>query len=144
MNQNRKRVVAQAFKKLDKDGNGHIDISDIKGVYNAKKHPDVLSGKKTEEQVLLEFIETFETAHNLREKTAADHIVTKDEFDEYYNMISVSIDDDNYFQLMMENAWKLTEQSRQGDGTKGWKNEEPKAKRDNDIFGRSAEARKVV
>ncbi len=42
----------------------------------------------------------------------------------------------------MENAWKLTEASRQGDGTKGWKNEEPKARRDNDIFGR-AEARKV-
>jgi Ca2+-binding EF-hand superfamily protein len=49
MNQNRKKFVAQAFKKLDKDGSGSIDINDIKGVYNAKKHPDVVSGKKTEE-----------------------------------------------------------------------------------------------
>lgn len=35
MNQGRKKKVAQCFKKLDKDGNGWIDISDIKGVYNA-------------------------------------------------------------------------------------------------------------
>ena len=89
-------------------------------------------------------METFEVAHNIREKEGPDHIVTKDEFEEYYSMISCSIDEDSYFQLMMENAWKLTEESRKGTGTKGWKNEEPKGKGDNDIFGRAAEARKIV
>jgi hypothetical protein len=49
MNANRKKIVAQVFKKLDKDGSGWIDLSDIKGVYNAARHPDVLSGKKTED-----------------------------------------------------------------------------------------------
>jgi len=49
MNPMRKKLVAQAFNKLDKDRGGFIDINDIKGVYNATKHPDVLSGKKTEE-----------------------------------------------------------------------------------------------
>ena len=49
MNNNRKKIVAQAFAKLDKDDNGWIDINDIRGTYNAKKHPDVLSGKKTED-----------------------------------------------------------------------------------------------
>ena len=49
MNMNRKKVVAQAFKKLDADGNGWIDINDIRGVYKANKHPDVISGKKTED-----------------------------------------------------------------------------------------------
>lgn len=49
MNQNRKKYVGQAYNKLDKDKNGYIDINDIKGVYNASKHPDVLQGKKTEE-----------------------------------------------------------------------------------------------
>jgi Ca2+-binding EF-hand superfamily protein len=46
MNNARKKFVGQAFNKLDKDGNGWIDLNDIRGVYNAKKHPDVLSGKK--------------------------------------------------------------------------------------------------
>lgn len=61
----RKRLVDQAFSKIDKDGNGWLDIEDIKGVYNARNHPDVKQGKKTEEEVLLEFIETFETHHNI-------------------------------------------------------------------------------
>jgi hypothetical protein len=123
MNNARKKFVGQAFNKLDKDGNGWIDINDIKGVYNARKHPDLLAGKKTEEQILNEFLETFETAHAMRNNSAPNHVVTKEEFEEYYNNISASIDDDAYFQLMMENAWKLTERSRQGDGTKGWGNE---------------------
>ncbi len=60
----------------------------------------------------------------MREGNTPNHVVTKDEFEEYYNNISASIDDDAYFQLMMENAWKLTEESRKGQGTKGWKSEE--------------------
>ena len=142
MNPSRKRITAQAFKKLDRDGNGWVDINDIRGVYNATHHPDVQQGKKTEEQVLQEFLETFETAHAMRENETPNYVVTKEEFEEYYNNISVGIDDDMYFQLMMENAWKLTEESRQGMGTKGWAGDntsQPRAKRDNNIFGRAEE-----
>jgi len=52
--------VKAAFKKIDKDGSGILELNDIKGVYNASKHPDVKSGKKTEDEVLGEFLETFE------------------------------------------------------------------------------------
>jgi len=45
----RKKIVLKAFKSIDKDGSGWIDLSDIKGVYNAQKHPEVLQGKKTED-----------------------------------------------------------------------------------------------
>ena len=139
MNPARKRIVMQAFAKLDKDNNGWIDINDVRGVYNASKHPDVVAGKKTEEQILQEFLETFETAHAMRNNNAPDYVVTKEEFTEYYNNISVSIDDDMYFQLMMNNAWKLTEESRKGMGTKGWSMDgtsKPRAKMDNNIFNR--------
>jgi len=109
MNPFRKKLVAQAYSKLDKDGSGYIDVNDIKGVYSAKTHPDVLQGKKTEEQILMEFLETFEAHHNLRNNGAPDHIVTKEEFDEYYNNVSSSVDDDKYFELMMNNAWKIND-----------------------------------
>ena len=144
MNPSRKRIVAQAFKKLDKDGNGWIDINDVRNVYNATNHPAVQQGKKTEEQILQEFLETFETAHAMRENDTPNYVVTKEEFDEYYNNISCSIDDDMYFQLMMENAWKLTEESRAGTGKKAWAadmSDQPRAKRDNNIFGTSPAAR---
>lgn len=127
MNQHRQKIVMQAYKKLDKDGNGWIDINDVKGTYNANKHPEVLQGKKTEDQILQEFLETFETAHALRNNDAPNYVVTKEEFIEYYNNISASIDDDMYFSLMIENAWKLTEESRKGMGTKGWAADDTKA-----------------
>ena len=60
MNDRRKTQVTLAFKKFDGDSNGYISIEDLKGVYNASKHPDVRSGKKTEEDVLYEFLDTFE------------------------------------------------------------------------------------
>lgn len=141
----RKKVVMQAFNKLDKDGNGWIDINDIRGVYNAKKHPDVLSGKKTEDNILQEFLETFETAHAMRNNDTPNYVVTKEEFTEYYNNISASIDDDAYFTLMINNAWKLTEDSRKGQGTKGWTGDSAKdrAAKNNssNIFGTKPAAR---
>ena len=118
MNPFRRKLVAQAYNKLDKDGSGFIDINDIKGVYSAKTHPDVTSGKKTEEQILLEFLETFETHHSLRNNGAPDHVVTKEEFDEYYNNISSSVDNDQYFELMMNNAWKINDGNKSYG--KGW------------------------
>ena len=74
----------------------------------------------------------------MRNNSAPDYVVTKEEFEEYYNNVSCSIDDDMYFMTMISNAWKLTEESRQGQGTKGWGNAEPRAKGDNNIFGRPA------
>lgn len=120
MNPARKAIVGKAFAIMDKDNNGYLDINDIRGTYTASKHPDVISGKKTEQQVLGEFLETFETNHNLRNNEAPDHIVTKGEFEEYYNNVSASIDRDDYFETMMNSCWNL-------DGArvtkKGWKDE---------------------
>jgi hypothetical protein len=84
-----------------------LDYEDIRTVYSGKCHPDVLSGKKTERQVLEDWLSTFEMHHNMRENDAPDHVVTFEEFLEYYNNVSMSIDDDAYFALMMNNAWNL-------------------------------------
>jgi Ca2+-binding EF-hand superfamily protein len=65
MNAFRKMLVQKAFTIMDKDKSGVIDINDIKGVYNAKFHPDVKAGKRTEEEILGEFLETFETHHSV-------------------------------------------------------------------------------
>ena len=51
MNQDRVNVVNKAFEKFDKDGSGVVDVSDMKGVYNASGHEKFRSGEWTEEQV---------------------------------------------------------------------------------------------
>ena len=45
----RKQLVERAFKKLDRDGSGVVEVSDLVGVYSGKKHPAVMEGRKTEE-----------------------------------------------------------------------------------------------
>ena len=60
MNSFRKNVVKTAYKKLERDSRGYVSLSDIKEIYNAKRHPAVVERKRTEEQVLMEFLETFE------------------------------------------------------------------------------------
>ena len=111
MNEKRKEIVLKVFDKLDLDKSGKIELNEIKSLYNVKNHKDVLSGKKTEEDLYNEFIETFETHHNLK-KGFKDKRVSKEEFLEYYNNISMSIDDDDLFISLISNAWKLNNQSK--------------------------------
>ena len=120
MNAFRRKLVDQAFSIMDKDGSCYLDINDIKGTYNARFHPEVKAGKKTEEEVLLEFLETFETHHNTVGGENADHVVTKEEWIEYYENVSMSIDDDKYFELMMNNCWKMNENTTYNNNKKGW------------------------
>ena len=60
MNGYRKNIVMKAFSKLDKDASGVISVEDLKEVYNVTRHPDIVAKKKLEEDVLAEFLDTFE------------------------------------------------------------------------------------
>lgn len=51
-------------------------------------------------------MDTFE-AHHFECKGEKDHVISKDEWCDYYENVSMSIDDDQYFELMMTNAWDL-------------------------------------
>lgn len=39
------------FQKLDNDKNGVIEVKDLVGVYDGTKHPDVINGRRTNEEV---------------------------------------------------------------------------------------------
>ena len=107
MNQFRIGFAKKAFNIMDKDRSGVLDLDDIKQAYNAKLHPDVKSGKKSEDDVLLEFLDTFEQHYGLSHEGSRDGKISMDEWIEYYNNVSMSIDDDKYFELMMNSAWNL-------------------------------------
>jgi len=106
LNERRAQMVLMAFQLLDADGSGVIEVNDIEGKYNTDKHPDVIAGKRTKEEVLREFLDTFDSIDK-------DGKVTPDEFIKYYEGVSASIDDDDYFELMMRNAWHIS-------GGEGW------------------------
>lgn len=83
MNNFRKLLVQKAFKKLDIDNNGQIDIRDIKNIYDTSRHPSVVQGKKTPDEVLEEFLTTFEAHHDMAHNWRPDGIITPNEFEEY-------------------------------------------------------------
>ena len=109
MNPRRVTIAKKAFAIMDKDKSGKLDINDIRDTYNAKLNPDVQSGKKTEEECLTEFLDTFEDSFcdMVGNEDCRDGIVTMKEWLEYYNNVSMSIDRDDYFELMMNNTWNL-------------------------------------
>jgi Ca2+-binding EF-hand superfamily protein len=65
MNPFRVNLAKKAFQIMDKDRSGVLNIDDIRQTYNAKFHPDVKAGKKTEDDVLMEFLDTFEIHYNM-------------------------------------------------------------------------------
>jgi hypothetical protein len=107
LNPRRKQLVKMAFRILDKDGSGMVEMSDIKGVYNASSHPDVVMDKRTEEEILVEFMMSFQVGKD------KDSVITPEEFENYYANLSASIDSDDYFELMIRNAWHIS-------GGEGW------------------------
>jgi Ca2+-binding EF-hand superfamily protein len=82
-----------------------VDLDDLVGTYDASKHPDVIRGTKTKAAVLTEFLHVFDGD--------GDGIVTAEEFQAYYGHVGSSIDDDDYFELMIRNAWHIS-------GGEGW------------------------
>ena len=108
MNQFRTNLVEQAFRTLDVNLDGAISVEEFHAKYNALQHPDVRSGKRTEEEVLVEFMETFQAHHNRETGTKSDNKITQEEFVEYYNHVSANIESDSYFDTMITNAWQLS------------------------------------
>eukprot|EP01008_Symbiontida_sp_HLA12_P002708 NODE_641_length_816_cov_311.112554_g633_i0.p1 GENE.NODE_641_length_816_cov_311.112554_g633_i0~~NODE_641_length_816_cov_311.112554_g633_i0.p1 ORF type:complete len:223 (+),score=45.19 NODE_641_length_816_cov_311.112554_g633_i0:100-669(+) len=100
MNQGRKAIVEQAFGMLDRAKDGCVTLKDIAEFYDAENHPEVKDGTKTEDDVLAEFIGSWDKD--------GDNEITFEEFLDYYKDISAGIDDDEYFELMIRNAWHIS------------------------------------
>jgi len=105
MNVRRQSIATRAFTIMDLNGNGTIEISYIKQRFNAKKHPDVLLGKKSEDDVLCEFLDTFEDHYATQHPGSKDRKITLPEWLEYYNNVSCGIDSDDYFEAILVNAY---------------------------------------
>lgn len=109
LNERRKQMVLLAFEIMDTDKSGSLEIIDLKGRFDTSKNPDVIAGRKTNDQVLTEFLHTFEGVGGQHKAGQ----VSFAEFADYYANISASIDLDDYFELMMRNAWHIS-------GGQGW------------------------
>jgi len=102
MNKRRLELVSLAFSMLDRNGNGILEPEELMQKYDATQHPEVLSGKRTANEILQEFLDTFDVGGEV------DGKITEKEFQNYYSNVSSSIDNDDYFELMIRNAWHIS------------------------------------
>jgi Ca2+-binding EF-hand superfamily protein len=106
MNERRRNLVLLAFDQLVPADQPAIRVADLASRYDASFHPDVKAGKKTAREVTMDFAAQFGD-------TNRDGEITRPEFLEYYKDVSASIDEDDYFELMIRNAWHIS-------GGEGW------------------------
>lgn len=70
-------------------------------------HPDARNSVRTPEEILKEFVETFKDHHLFFSQGVS---VTQEEFEEYYNSISLCILHDEEFAAIIRNVWKIDEE----------------------------------
>ncbi|XP_013802741.1 calcyphosin-2 [Apteryx mantelli] len=99
MNEYRKAFVRKAYMKLDFNKTGSVPMADIRKCYCAKKHPLVLAGKATEEEIKSSFLET------LGDSCSNPNEVFYSEFEDYYEGLSVGIMEDDDFVNILRNFW---------------------------------------
>ena len=113
LNNFRKNVLKQVFAKLDPDEKEYVTVGQLRHEYNPKEHPLVRQGKRTEDEILAEFLDVLEYHFNLLIEKGNENIdvndikVDFDDFCDFYKNISVCVDDDKYFEIMVLSEWGI-------------------------------------
>lgn len=105
MSERRQALVQQIFAMLDKNGSGSITRADIENCYRVESSPDFISGAKTKQEVLENFLNNFDLAQKSK-----DGVITKEEFFNYYADLSMVLPVDDYFVSVLEGAWNAKEE----------------------------------
>ena len=117
LNERRENIVKEAFKRLDTENCGIVNLIDVKNLFNSKNSPLVKEGDVTEEEFYNNFMETFQTHHNLVRSPKIKK-VNYDEFLNYYKYFSLTIEDDYLFEETLIACWKLSKSKQAHAGPK--------------------------
>ena len=118
LNQFRKNVLKQVFDKLDKEEKGFITVRTIRHEYNPRGNPLVRQGKRCEDEILAEFLDVLEYHFNLLIEKNEEDIDVNDikvdfeDFCNFYKNISLCIEDDKYFEIMVLSEWGVQKEGK--------------------------------
>ena len=118
LNQFRKNILKQVFDKLDNEEKGFITVGIIRHDYNPRGNPLVRQRKRCEDEILAEFLDVLEYHFNLLIEKNEDDIdvneikVDFEEFCNFYKNISLCIEDDKYFEIMVLSEWGVQKEGK--------------------------------
>lgn len=106
INQRRLSMIDQAFLQLSPSPHPVskqqvVSLTAMANRYDASFHPDVVAGRKSAEQVKLDFVSVYDQN--------GDGYITVDEFRHYFKNMSSCIDTDDQFEQIMLNAWHMSD-----------------------------------
>ena len=104
LSERKRKMVERAFEFMDKDKTGSINIKDIINTYDVSKNKDFIAQKKSREDILSEFLNSFD---GLRGNN--DGVISNQEWTDYYTDLAMSTPNDEYFVKMMESVWCMAE-----------------------------------
>lgn len=107
MSQLRRRLVNEAFKKLDANGNGLLEMDEVKSKFDPSRHPDVKAGLKSTEEVRFGFFEMFTTFHNASTGFSGEQSITPEEFMEYHMYLNELFERDIEFKNFVVGVWNM-------------------------------------
>ena len=103
-------------RKLDTQKTGYIQTNEIAKYYKVARHPRVRSGDIKEEDLKNKFLSSFDLMNPAQVpeffelSTTTDSkspIITYEQFEEYYNGLSIIVDTDEDFLKILRNSWNL-------------------------------------
>ena len=105
LSERRFAIIQAAFRQVDTARAGSVSLTAILHSFDASGHPAVLSGSKSEQQVVADLQAALEGAGG-----SSGGQVSLAEWTDYYAGIScVTPQDDDYFCAMMEHCWHVRE-----------------------------------
>ena len=104
LQERRKLYIVGMFANIDAEKKGEVSIQALKNMYNAKYHPDVLNGTKSQEDAFEQFCYSLDLYCEVNGIQANGNL-TFENFIDYYSGISACIPDDVYFEDMLNGVW---------------------------------------
>ena len=111
LNDKKLNIVEKIFLSLkyDTGDNKEIPLNEIKKKYNASRHPEVITGKKTEDEKLIEFRESFDINYDINNSEQTNNKLGKfvdfDTFANFYEYVSFIYNDDEDFINLLISTW---------------------------------------
>jgi Ca2+-binding EF-hand superfamily protein len=103
----RYRLIEEAFNHLDKDGSKSLDMSEVKDMFEGKRHPECLSGEKTAEQCKVEFLNLFKAHNNASTGFNNETAISLQDFVQYHQILSTFYEKDAEFKNFLVGVWNM-------------------------------------
>ena len=101
---NKLELVTRAYEILDINNNEKVPLEYIKVSYNSDNHPEVLNGKISSDEKMLEFIDCFELNLELL-NNQNNNFIDFELFANFYEYVAFVYDNDKQFENIIVSTW---------------------------------------